>query len=93
MTISSVTTQVYCLSSPTGEIGWFPPIDEDIKCINSCEYIASVVEIDENVIYQCGTEFCVFNCQLNANVNINQATGSTLFQSTLWANRANLTCP
>ena len=73
MTISSVTTQVYCLSSPTGKIGWFPPIDEDIKCINSCEYIANVVEIDENVIYHCGTEFFVFNCQLDANVNINQA--------------------
>ena len=80
MKISSDTTQGYRLTSPTGEIGWFPQIDEDIKCINSCEDIANVVEIDQNVIYQCGTEFCVFNCQLDADVNINQASGLTFFQ-------------
>ena len=76
MIINSDITQVYCLTGPSGEIGWFPPIDERIECIHSCDDIQESVNIDPNVIYICNGERCVFNCKHdNLEVNVDQGKG------------------
>ena len=84
---------MFCLETPNDELDWFPSIDHEIKCVdkdkeeepcvncNICTDISDTVEIHVNVIYECSTHQCLFDCKFaDEEVNIEQGESICLNQ-------------